>query len=80
MVFNHMTEVHGNNYQLFANGLIKLRPILEELSNKTRIVWMQQAPIVYLGETWVTNDEAGQQATFLAKLDHYNAGIRSIIE
>ena len=74
-MFNHMTEGHWNDYKLFANGLTQLKPILKELSNKKRIVWMQQAPIVCASNTPVDMTE-----TFCAKLPHYNAGMRSILE
>ena len=69
-----MDERNGNDYAPFAKGLAELRPILKELSKVTRIVWMQQAPIVDAGNTqhWISH-------TFLAKLHHYNAGMRSIL-
>ena len=74
MVFNHMAERQGNDYHLFIKGLTKLKPIVQELSRITRIVWMQQAPIVDASNTrhYITH-------TFLAKLHHYNAGMRSIL-
>ena len=70
-----MDEKNGNNYTLFANGLTQLKPILQELSNVTRIVWMQQAPIVDAPNTqyYIT-------PTFVAKVHHYNAGMRSILK
>ena len=74
MVFNHMSERHGNDYQLFSKGLTQLKPILKELSVVTRIVWMLQAPIVDASNTIHYTD------TYLAKLPHYNAGVRTILK
>ena len=70
-----MDEKNGNNYTWFVNGLTQLKPILQELSNVTRIVWMQQTPIVDAPNTqhYITH-------TFLAKVHQYNAGMRAILE
>ena len=74
MVLNHMHPWHGNNYTLFIEGLTRLRPILQELSNVTRIVWMQQAPVV--DSTCVKHF----LYNFITKLHHYNAAMRSILK
>ena len=70
-----MDERNGNNYAPFVKGLKQLKPILEELSNVTRVVWMQQAPIVDASNTkhYITH-------SFLAKVQRYNTGMREILE
>ena len=75
MILNHMDERNGNNYAPFVKGLKQLKPILEELSNVTRVVWMQQAPIVDASNTkhYITH-------SFLAKVHRYNTGMREILE
>lgn len=74
LVFNHMHEKNGNNYKLFANGLTQLKPILRKLSNVTRIVWLQQAPILHSAK------DMYRKPFFTAKLPHYNAAMRSILK
>ena len=73
MILNHMDVKNGNDYALFAKGLMKLKPILQELSKVARVVWMQQAPIVDASNTvhYLTH-------SFLAKVHRYNAGMREI--
>lgn len=77
MVLNQMNEKSGgNDYNKFAIRLkLELAPILQELSRITRIVWMQQAPIILGADTVVWID-----GTFQAKIHHYNAGIRTILK
>ena len=47
--------IAGNDYSLFVRQLEQLKPILVQLINvtgsRTRIVWMQQSPIVYSSNT-----------------------------
>ena len=75
MIFNHMDALRNdNNYTSFAIGLTKLKPILHELTNVTRVVWMQQAPIVD-----ANNTEHYTFHSFLAKVHRYNAGMREIL-
>ncbi len=73
MVLNHMTPQNGNDYALFAKGLTNLKPILQELSNVTRIVWIQQAPIV-------DGRKTKYAFRFLGKVHGYNAGMREILK
>ena len=68
-----MSPQYGNNYSLFAKGLTELKPILQQLSNVTRIVWVQQAPIVDGTMTIFS-------FIFLGKVHGYNAGMRHILE
>ena len=70
-----MAEVdgEGNDYKLFKKGLEELKPILRQLSNVTRIVWLLQSPIVFGSNTIVYSDN------FMAKIHHYNKGIRHIL-
>ena len=74
MVLNHMNigandhmNIGGNDYSAFVRGLSELVPILEQLSKITRIVWMQQAPVL-------TNTR------HFLKIHHYNAAMRRILK
>lgn len=74
MVLNHMNigannrmNVGGNDYSAFARGLSELAPVLAQLSKITRIVWMQQAPVL-------------PNTRHFFKIHHYNAGMRTILK
>ena len=73
MVLNHMSPQYGDDFALLAEGLTDLKPILQQLSNVTRIVWVQQAPILDGSKTKVA-------FVFLGKVHGYNTGMRKILE
>ena len=70
--------IAGNDYSLFVRQLEQLKPILVQLINvtgsRTRIVWMQQSPIVY-----GSNTKVHRENTFFAKIHQYNAAMRRIL-
>ena len=68
MTFNAIH--HG--YELFVKGLNQLKPVVQELSKKTRIVWVQQAQIVTASSTKWTD--------YITSLPHYNSAMRSILK
>ena len=67
-------SIKENSFKLFVNNFSsKLKPILQELSNVTRIVWVQQAPVL-------NNINSKSPNVFIAKYHHYNAAMRNILE
>jgi hypothetical protein len=66
-------SIKSKNFELFVNGLTKLKPILQELSSVTRIVWMQQAPLL---DTINTKNSH----FFFTKYHHYNSAMRDILK
>lgn len=63
-----------DDYHLFADGLRKLKPILKQLIQITRIVWMIQSP----GPLFVVSSTEHDFA-FAAKILGYNAIVREIL-
>ena len=73
-IIHHMSGHFGiDDIELLAKGLEKLKPILQQLSKITRIVWLIQAP----GPEQVSNDSSQY---FSAKIPPYNKRVRSILE
>jgi hypothetical protein len=67
MVLNHMNIKGCDGYDQFVRGLSQLAPILGQLSKITRIVWMQQAPVL-------------ANTRHFLKIHHYNAVMRTILK
>ena len=70
-----MLKENGNDFQLYVQQLTKLKPILQQLSNITRIVWKIQAP----GPLFVTSSVQHDFA-FTAQIPHYNSKVREVLK
>ena len=69
MTLNPMVD----GYQAFTKGLKEVAIILKQLSKITRIVWLQQAPVIQFGANT-------QSVGYHTKIHHYNAGMRTILK
>jgi hypothetical protein len=69
MVLNPM----GDGYEAFTKGLTEMAIILKQLSQITRIVWLQQAPVIQFGSNT-------QSVGYHTQIHHYNIGVRTILK
>ena len=71
-----MDDLYGDidDFHLFADGLRKLKPVLQQLIQVTRIVWMIQSP----GPVFVISSTE-HDFGFAAKIPGYNLIVREIL-
>lgn len=69
MVIHHMMEENNGSQSIYQENITKLAPILIKLANVTRVVWLNQYPLV---------DSNG--AIHSEKIHNYNKIVRRILE
>jgi hypothetical protein len=70
-----MLRKHGANHFVFEQNMILIRPLLNQLTKYTKIVWLYQYPTVeYYGNINASNTDVVSQ-----KLHHYNQIVRSVL-
>lgn len=76
MAVHHMMEENGGSFKLYREHLLKLAPILGQLANASRIVWLNQYPSVD-SNSWVNEHNT---VIFSEKIHNYNRALRQILE
>ncbi len=65
-----------NSLHLYAKLLREFGPILEELANETKVIWLNQYPIVdFYGQITSENTEIHSE-----KVHYYNEAVRNIFK
>jgi hypothetical protein len=71
----HMLQSEGADYQLYQKKLERLAPLLGELANVSRVIWLNQFPTI----EFYGNIEAHNTDIFSEKIHHYNQAVRRIL-
>jgi hypothetical protein len=76
MAVHHMMKENGGNFTSYQENLMKFAPILGQLANVTRVVWLNQYPSVD-SNSWINELNT---IIFSEKIHSYNKAIRQILE
>ncbi len=76
MAVHHMMKENGGNFKSYQENLMQLAPILGQLANVTRVVWLNQYPSVD-SNSWINELNT---IIFSEKIHSYNKAIRQILE
>jgi hypothetical protein len=70
-----MFHVKHRDYRCFQKKLMGLAPVLSQLSNVTRVIWLNQYPTIeFFGTNNSTNTYIHSE-----KINHYNKAVRRIL-
>ncbi|EFX66757.1 hypothetical protein DAPPUDRAFT_262658 [Daphnia pulex] len=76
MAVHHMMKENGGSFKSYQENLMKFAPILGQLANVTRVVWLNQYPSVD-SNSWINDVNT---IIFSEKIHSYNKAIRRILE
>lgn len=76
MVAHHMLGDNGANYQLYEEKFAKFAPELAQLANVTRLIWLNQYPVV---DSYHHNHDSNKNI-YSEKLHNYNKAIRRMLK
>ncbi len=76
MAVHHMMKENGGTFKSYEENLMQLAPILGQLANVTRVVWLNQYPSVD-SNSWIHEINT---IIFSEKIHSYNKAIRQILE
>lgn len=75
MALWHMFHVEHRDYQRYEKELMKIAPVLAQLSNVTRVIWLNQYPTLeFYGANNSTNTYIHSN-----KINNYNNAVRRIL-
>lgn len=81
MALWHIVQIHSvEEYQLYQKRLIELGPILNQLSNFSEIIWLNQYPTAEFYGGMPYGGVNDSDVIVPEKLHHYNEAIRRIFE
>ena len=71
-----MLREHGADYHLYQKKLTEVGPILGQLANVSRVIWLNQYPIV----EFYGNNNSSNTYIHSEKMHNYNKAIRRTLE
>jgi hypothetical protein len=75
MALWHMLSVEHRDHRRYQGKLTELAPVLAQLSNVTRVIWLNQYPTIeFYGANNSTNTQIHSR-----KLHGYNTSVRRIL-
>jgi hypothetical protein len=74
MSAHHMLPENGGDHRTFENILLKVKWQIQKISNQTKVIWMNQQPVV---ETLKVNK---RPVVHSDKLEQYNRAARRILK
>ncbi len=81
MALWHIVQIHSaKGFHLYRKRLIELVPILNQLSNFSEIIWLNQYPTAEFYGGMPYGGENDSDVVVSEKLHHYNEAIRRIFE
>jgi hypothetical protein len=76
MAMWHILRVEHRDHRRYEGKLTELAPVLAQLSNVTRVIWLKQYPTI---ELYGANNSTNTQQIHSRKIHGYNTSVRRIL-